>query len=131
MNAMKEIFLQLTTSNEMLLMGKFIFIPLVTLVSYYLLLMLFIRLRFFKDQDVLDNFYLNFQFSKIFAINTSTLLLNGYWYYLLYNNSMTHIEWGFVFDLVNIYLQLAPFIIANVILIFIYSKTKKSILNIL
>jgi len=131
MNAMKEIFLQLTTSNEMLLMGKFIFIPLVTLVSYYLLLMLFIRLRFFKDQDVLDNFYLNFQFSKIFAINTSTLLLNGYWYYLLYNNSMTNIEWGFVFDLVNIYLQLAPFIIANVILIFIYSKTKKSILNIL
>jgi len=128
---MKEIFLQLTTSNEMLLMGKFIFIPLVTLVSYYLLLMLFIRLRFFKDQDVLDNFYLNFQFSKIFAINTSTLLLNGYWYYLLYNNSMTNIEWGFVFDLVNIYLQLAPFIIANVILIFIYSKTKKSILNIL
>jgi len=131
MNVMKEIFLQLTTSNEMLLMGKFIFIPLVTLVSYYLLLMLFIRLRFFKDQDVLDNFYLNFQFSKIFAINTSTLLLNGYWYYLLYNNSMTNIEWGFVFDLVNIYLQLAPFIIANVILIFIYSKTKKSILNIL
>jgi len=131
MNAMKEIFLQLTTSNEMLLMGKFILIPLVTLVSYYLLLMLFIRLRFFKDQDVLDNFYLNFQFSKIFAINTSTLLLNGYWYYLLYNNSMTNIEWGFVFDLVNIYLQLAPFIIANVILIFIYSKTKKSILNIL
>jgi len=131
MNAMKEIFLQLTTSNEMLLMGKFIFIPLVTLVSYYLLLMLFIRLRFFKDQDVLDNFYLNYQFSKIFAINTSTLLLNGYWYYLLYNNSMTNIEWGFVFDLVNIYLQLAPFIIANVILIFIYSKTKKSILNIL
>lgn len=128
---MKEIFLQLTTSNEMLLMGKFILIPLVTLVSYYLLLMLFIRLRFFKDQDVLDNFYLNFQFSKIFAINTSTLLLNGYWYYLLYNNSMTNIEWGFVFDLVNIYLQLAPFIIANVILIFIYSKTKKSILNIL
>ena len=131
MNVMKEIFLQLTTSNEMLLMGKFILIPLVTLVSYYLLLMLFIRLRFFKDQDVLDNFYLNFQFSKIFAINTSTLLLNGYWYYLLYNNSMTNIEWGFVFDLVNIYLQLAPFIIANVILIFIYSKTKKSILNIL
>lgn len=128
---MKEIFLQLTTSNEMLLMGKFILIPLVTLVSYYLLLMLFIRLRFFKDQDVLDNFYLNYQFSKIFAINTSTLLLNGYWYYLLYNNSMTNIEWGFVFDLVNIYLQLAPFIIANVILIFIYSKTKKSILNIL
>lgn len=127
----KEIFLNLIASNNMMLMSRFILIPLVTMVLYYLLLMLFMRLKFIKSVAALDNFYLNTQFSKIYAINTTILLLNGYWYYLLDYNNVSFLEWGFVFELTNIYLQLAPFIIANVLLIMVYTKTKNTILNIL
>ena len=131
MKLIKAIFLQLSTSDEMMLMGRYILIPLITLVLYYLILMILIRIKSLKPVGDLDNFYLRFNFSKIYSISITTLFLNGYWYYLLYNNSVTSIEWGFVFELTNIYLQLAPFLIANVLLMFIYSKSKKTILKIL
>ena len=121
---MKEIFLQLTTSKEIFLMLRFLLIPLSTIVLYYLFLMMFIRLKFIKPVATLDNFFLNFQFSKIYSINITTLLLNGYWYYLLYNNSVTTIDWGFVLNISNIYLQLAPFIISNILLVILYRKAK-------
>jgi len=128
---MKEIFLQFTTSTEVNLMLRFLLIPLLTLVLYYLLLMLFMRLKFIKPVATLDNFFLNFQFSKIYSIIVTTILLNGYWYYLLYNNSVTTIEWGFVFKISNIYLQLAPYIISNILLVMIYKKANKTILKII
>ena len=128
---MKETFLQLTTSTELNLMLRFLLIPFLTLVLYYLLLMLFMRLKFIKPISTLDNFFLNFQFSKMYSISATTLLLNGYWYYLLYNNSVSTIEWGFVFKISNIYLQLAPFIISNFLLVMIYKKANKTILNII
>ena len=128
---MKEIFLQLTTSKEIFLMLRFLLIPLSTIVLYYLFLMMFIRLKFIKPVATLDNFFLNFQFSKIYSINITTLLLNGYWYYLLYNNSVTTIDWGFVLNISNIYLQLAPFIISNILLVILYRKANKTILNII
>lgn len=131
MNLIKTIFLQLTTSDQMMLMGRYILIPVVTLVLYYLILMILIRIKSLKPVDDLDNFYLRFNFLKIYSISITTLFLNGYWYYLLYNNSVTSIEWGFVFELTNIYLQLAPFLIANVLLMFIYTKSKKTILKII
>jgi hypothetical protein len=131
MKLIKAIFSQLSTSDEMMLMGRYILIPLITLVLYYLILMILIRMKSLKPLDDLENFYLRFNFSKIYSISITTLFLNGYWYYLLYNNSVTSFEWGFVFKLTNIYLQLAPFLIANVLLMFIYSKSKKTILKIL
>ena len=131
MNVIKTIFLQLKTSDQMMLMGRYILIPLVALVLYYLILMILIRMKSLKPVDNLDNFYLRFNFLKIYSISITTLFLNGYWYYLLYNNSVTSIEWGFVFELTNIYLQLAPFLIANVLLMFIYTKSKKTILKII
>ena len=131
MKLIKAIFSQLSTSDEMMLMGRYILIPLITLVLYYLILMILIRMKSLKPLDDLENFYLRFNFSKIYSISITTLFLNGYWYYLLYNNSVTSIEWGFVFELTNIYLQLAPFLIANVLLMFVYSKSKKTILKIL
>jgi len=131
MKLIKAIFLQLSTSDEMMLMGRYILIPLITLVLYYLILMILIRIKALKPLNGLENFYLRFHFSKIYSISITTLFLNGYWYYLLYNNSVTSIEWGFVFKLTNIYLQLAPFLIANVLLMFIYSKSKKTILKII
>jgi len=131
MNLIKTIFLQLTTSDQMMLMGRYILIPVVTLVLYYLILMILMRIKSLKPVDVLDNFYLRFNFLKIYSISITTLFLNGYWYYLLYNNSVTSIDWGFVFELTNIYLQLAPFLIANVLLMFIYTKSTKTILKII
>ena len=131
MKEIKAIFLELPTSEQMMLMGRYILIPLVILLVYYLLLMLFIRLKFIKPIASVDNFYLKFQFTKIYAINTTLLLCNGYWFYLLYSNAFSEIEWGFVFELKNIYLQLAPFVIANALLIMLYTRTQKTILNIL
>ena len=128
---MKEIFLQIITSDTNILMAKFLLLPLISIVIFYLLLMVFIRLKFFKVDETNDNFFLNFQFSRIYAINCVMILLNGYWFYLLYNNNVLAIEWNFVFEIKNIYLQLTPFVLANVVMILLYNKTKETILNIL
>ena len=128
---MKEIFLQIITNNTNMLMAKFLLLPLISIVIFYLLLMVFIRLNFFKVDETNDNFFLNFQFSRIYAINCVMILLNGYWFYLLYNNNVLSLEWNFVFNIENIYLQLTPFVLANVVMIVLYNKTKETILNIL
>ena len=128
---MKEIFLQIITSDTNILMAKFLLLPLISIVIFYLLLMVFIRLKFFKLDKTNDNFFLNFQFSRIYAINCVMILLNGYWFYLLYNNNVLSLEWNFVFNIENIYLQLTPFVLANVVMIVLYNKTKETILNIL
>ena len=128
---MKEIFLQIITNNTNMLMAKFLLLPLISIVIFYLFLMVFIRLKFFKVDETNDNFFLNFQFSRIYAINCVMILLNGYWFYLLYNNNVHSLEWNFVFNIENIYLQLTPFVLANVVMIVLYNKTKETILNIL
>ena len=128
---MKEIFLQIITSDTNILMAKFLLLPLISIVIFYLLSMVFIRLKFFKVDETNDNFFLNFQFSRIYAINCVMILLNCYWFYLLYNNNVLSLEWNFVFNIENIYLQLTPFVLANVVMIVLYNKTKETILNIL
>jgi len=128
---MKEIFLQIITSDTNILMAKFLLLPLISIVIFYLLSMVFIRLKFFKVDETNDNFFLNFQFSRIYAINCVMILLNAYWFYLLYNNNVLSLEWNFVFNIENIYLQLTPFVLANVVMIVLYNKTKETILNIL
>lgn len=128
---MKEIFLQIITNNTNMLLAKFLLLPLISIVIFYLFLMVFIRLKFFKLDETNDNFFLNFQFSRIYAINCVMILLNGYWFYLLYNNNVLSLDWNFVFNIENIYLQLAPFVLANVVMIVLYNKTKETILNIL
>mgnify|MGYP006133554613 FL=1 len=128
---MKEIFLQIITNDTNMLMAKFLLLPLISIVIFYLLLMIFIRLKFFKGEKIYDNFFLNFQFSRIYAINCVMILLNGYWFYLLYNNNVLSLEWNFVFNIENIYLQLTPFVLANVVMVALYNKTKETILNIL
>ena len=128
---MKNIFLQIITNDTNMLMAKFLLLPLISIIIFYLLLMVFIRLKFFKGEEIYDNFFLNFQFSRIYAINCVMILLNGYWFYLLYNNNFLSLEWNFVFNIENIYLQLTPFVLANVVMIVLYNKTKETILNIL
>ena len=128
---MKEIFLQIITNDTNMLMAKFLLLPLISIVIFYLLLMVFIRLKFFKGEEIYDNFFLNFQFSRIYAINCVMILLNGYWFYLLRNNNVLSLDWNFVFKIENIYLQLIPFVLANVVMIVLYNKTKETILNIL
>ena len=128
---MKNIFLQIITNDTNMLMAKFLLLPLISIIIFYLLLMVFIRLKFFKGEEIYDNFFLNFQFSRIYAINCVMILLNGYWFYLLYNNNVPSLEWNFVFNIENIYLQLTPFVLANVVMVALYNKTKETILNIL
>ena len=128
---MKDIFLQIVTSDPNMLMARFLFLPLASVSIFYILLMIFIRLKFLKTKEVSDNFFLNFQFSRIYAINCVILLLNGYWFFLLYTNNVPSLDWSFVFGVENIYLQLTPFVLANVIMIMLYNKTKETILNIL
>ena len=128
---MKKIFFFFFTNDTNILMTKFLLLPLISIIIFYLLLMVFIRLKIFKGEEIYDNFFLNFQFSRIYSINCVMILLNGYWFYLLYNNNVLSLEWNFVFNIENIYLQLTPFVLANVVMIVLYNKTKETILNIL
>ena len=128
---MKEIFLQIITNDINMLTAKFLLFPLISISLFYILLMIFIRMKFLKGDDVFENFFLNFQFSRIYAINCVMIILNSYWFYLLYNNNILSLKWDFVFDLSNVYLQLTPFVLANLIMIMLYKKTKETILNIL
>ena len=125
------IFIDIITSDGVMLIGRAFLFPIITLLLYYLFLMIFTRIKFFNNKLIIDNFFLNFQFSRMYAVNLTTLVLNGYWFYLLYNNSITSIKWDFIWELTNIYLQLLPFILSNILLIVLYNRARKTILNIL
>ena len=110
---MKEIFLKIITENEMLLLARFILLPLITIIVYYIFLLIYVRLDIFRSKGVIEDYLLKVQFSKMYSINSLIVLLNGYWFYLLYNNSISTLNWDFTFEITNIYLQLAPFVIVN------------------
>tara|TARA_B100000900_G_C20585392_1_gene719339 strand:+ start:918 stop:1316 length:399 start_codon:yes stop_codon:yes gene_type:complete len=128
---LNELFFQLSLEKTATLLYRFAIIPLSALLIFYISFLIIIRIKFLKPTNIADNFYLNFQFSRLHAVNFTTLLLNGFWFYLLWNYDIKLIEWGFLWEITNIYLQLAPFILSNIILFFIHSRSNKLITKIL
>ena len=106
---------------------KFVLLPLLTLFLYYLSLLIFVRIKDSNDSELIDNFLLKIQFSRLYSVSSTLLILNFYWFYLLYLNGINKINWSFTFNLENIYLQLLPFLLSLVVLIIIYVNTKKKI----
>ena len=106
---------------------KFVLLPLLTLFLYYLSLLIFVRIKDSSDSELIDNFLLKIQFSRLYSVSSTLLILNFYWFYLLYLNGINKINWSFTFNLENIYLQLLPFLLSLVVLIIIYLNTKKKI----
>ena len=106
---------------------KFVLLPLLTLFLYYLSLLIFVRIKDSSDSELINNFLLKIQFSRLYSVSSTLLILNFYWFYLLYLNGINKINWSFTFNLENIYLQLLPFLLSLVVLIIIYVNTKKKI----
>ena len=125
---MEEIFLKLITNDSEQLAIRFLIVP-VFLLVYYFLLISFTRRK--PSSEILDNFLINYQFSKIYSSIIVVLLLNIYWYFLIRLNGLEKFDWSFTYELSNIYLQLSPFILTNVILIYIYFKSKEKLNSII
>ena len=128
---MIEIFFKMITSDEEMLIWRFISLPVITLMMYYLFLLIYVRLNLFNIKSKLNDYLVKVQFSKMYSINSVLLIINLFWFYLLYNNNISQIDWNFTFDLSNIYLQLTPFLLSNIILVILYNRTKKTILKII
>ena len=128
---LNDIYFNLSIIDTTVLFARFAIIPLSTLLILYVSLLIISRFKFFKPTDIMDNFYLNFQFSRLYAVNFTALLLNGFWFYLIWNSDFKIISWNFPLEITNVYLQLTPFIISNIILIYIYSRSNKLISKIL
>ena len=126
---MEEIFLKIVVNNSNDLALKFLLVPF-TLLVYYFLLLFFSRRKLSKSLNI-DNFLINHQFSKIYSSIFCVFLLNIYWYFLLRLNGINKLDWSFSYDLTNIYLQLLPFIFTNIVLIYIYIKSKEKINNLI
>ena len=125
---MNEFFLfNLIVEDKNDLIIKFVLLPLLTLFLYYLSLLIFVRIKDSNDSELIDNFLLKIQFSRLYSVSSTLLMLNFYWFYLLYLNGINKINWSFTFNLENIYLQLLPFLLSLVVLIIIYVNTKKKI----
>ena len=125
---MNEFFLfNLIVEDKNDLIIKFVLLPLLTLFLYYLSLLIFVRIKDSNDSELIDNFLLKIQFSRLYSVSSTLLILNFYWFYLLYLNGINKINWSFTFNLENIYLQLLPFLLSLVVLIIIYVNTKKKI----
>jgi len=128
---MIEIFFKMITSDEEMLIWRFISLPVITLMMYYLFLLIYVRLNLFNIKSKLNDYLVKVQFAKMYSINSVLLIINLFWFYLLYNNNISQIDWNFTFDLSNIYLQLTPFLLSNIILVILYNRTKKTILKII
>lgn len=128
---LNDIYFNLSINDTTLLFARFAIIPLSTLLILYISLLIISRFKFFKPTGIMDNFYLNFQFSRLYAVNFTALLLNGFWFYLIWNYDIKIISWSFLLEITNIYLQLTPFIISNIILLYVYSRSNKLISKIL
>ena len=94
-------------------------------------LLIYVRLNLFNIKSKLNDYLVKVQFAKMYSINSVLLIINLFWFYLLYNNNISQIDWNFTFDLSNIYLQLTPFLLSNIILVILYNRTKKTILKII
>ena len=125
---MEEIFLKLITSDSEKLAIRFLIVT-VFLLVYYFLLIFFTRRK--PSTEILDNFLINYQFSKIYSSIIVVLLLNIYWYFLIRLNGLNKFDWSFTYELSNIYIQLSPFILTNGILIYIYFKSKEKLNSII
>jgi hypothetical protein len=125
---MNEFFLfNLIVEDKNDLIIKFVLLPLLTLFFYYLSLLIFVRIKDSNDSELIENFLLKIQFSRLYSVSCTLIILNFYWFYLLFLNGINKIDWAFTFNLENIYLQLLPFLLSLVVLIIIYVNTKKKI----
>lgn len=128
---LNDLYFNLSLEDTYRLFARFAIIPLSTFFLFYISFLIFTRLKFFKPKNISDNFYLNFQFSRLYAVNFTTLILNGFWYYLIWNYDITTIDWFYFKEITTIYLQIAPFIISNILLFFIHTRSNKLITKIL
>lgn len=126
---MEEIFLKIVVDNANDLALKFLLVPFLLLI-YYFFLLFFSRRKSSKSLNI-DNFLINHQFSKINSCIVCVCLLIIYWYFLIRLNGINNLDWSFTYDISNIYLQLLPFVLANVVLIYIYIKSKEKINNLI
>jgi len=126
---MEDIFLKLIVNDLNSLLIKFLIVP-VIFIFYYFVLLFFSR-RKISSTLKLDNFIVSHQFSKIYSCCFSVLILNAYWYFLLRFNGLNKFDWSFTYEITNIYLQLSPFLLANLLLIYIYVKSKDKLNNII
>ena len=128
---MNDFFFDLILKDKNLLILRFILFPVITLLIYYINLIIFSRKEYIKDSVLKSNFLINIQFSRFFSLISTLLILNIYWFLLLYFNGLSKISFDFSFNLENLYLHLTPLLLSNIIIIIIYTNTKNKINNLL
>ena len=128
---MNDFFFKLILKDKNLLILRFIFFPIITVVIYYLSLIFFSRKEYIDETILKSNFLINIQFSRFYSLLSALFVLNIYWFLLLYFNGLTKINFNFLFSLDNLYLQLMPLFLCNIIIVIIYTNTKNKINNLL
>ena len=128
---MNDFFFELILKDKNLLILRFILFPIITVVIYYLSLIFFSRKEYIDETILKSNFLINIQFSRFYSLLSSLFVLNIYWFLLLYFNGLTKINFNFLFSLDNLYLQLMPLFLCNIIIVIIYTNTKNKINNLL
>ena len=128
---MNDFFFELILKDKNLLILRFILFPIITVVIYYLSLIFFSRKEYLDETILKSNFLINIQFSRFYSLLSSLIVLNIYWFLLLYFNGLTKINFNFLFSLDNLYLQLMPLFLCNIIIVIIYTNTKNKINNLL
>tara|TARA_B100000902_G_scaffold300702_1_gene288335 strand:+ start:159 stop:545 length:387 start_codon:yes stop_codon:yes gene_type:complete len=128
---MNDFFFELILKDKNLLILRFILFPIITVVIYYLSLIFFSRKEYINETILKSNFLINIQFSRFYSLLSSLIVLNIYWFLLLYFNGLTKINFNFLFSLDNLYLQLMPLFLCNIIIVIIYTNTKNKINNLL
>ena len=128
---MNDFFFDLILKDKNLLILRFILFPVITLLIYYINLIVFSRKEYVDDSVLKSNFLINIQFSRFYSLLSTLLILNIYWFLLLYFNGLSKISFEFSFNLENLYLHLTPLLLSNIIIIIIYTNTKNKINNLL
>ena len=128
---MNDFFFDLILKDKNLLILRFVLFPVITLLIYYINLIIFSRKEYVDDTVLKSNFLINIQFSRFYSLISTLLILNIYWFLLLYFNGLSKISFGFSFNLENLYLHLTPLLLSNIIIIIIYTNTKNKINNLL
>ena len=128
---MNDFFFELILKDKNLLILRFILFPIITVVIYYLSLIFFSRKEYIDEAILKSNFLINIQFSRFYSLLSALFVLNIYWFLLLYFNGLTKINFNFLFSLDNLYLQLMPLFLCNIIIVIIYTNTKNKINNLL
>ncbi len=125
---MKDFFFQLPIDDLTLFLLKLFAFPIISLLIFQIVFTILMQIFKESKNKNFKNFIIKSRLLKMYSILFTLFVVNSYWVVLIWKNGIEAFNWlSFPFTLINLYVQLLPFILSIVLLSFIFLYEQKKI----